>query len=224
MDSGAFQDTEKGKRLSVEEALKKQMDFESRLGRVSHRIVAYDYIGDREQTMVANRYLASQRDRLHPRQIVLMVQGQTIEEYIRCLKEVIDIAQVGDCIGYGGVAVSGRNRTVRRKLVEAVMIGFPAIYSKGIRDIHIFGVGTFGVLQEVSDAIKILRMLYPMEDLSVSCDTSSFEVGAVMGRVVDVENKTVIYTYTASQKLTDYHPAELALSNIQKAKQVISTF
>ncbi|MEC4565514.1 hypothetical protein L8C07_06110 [Paenibacillus sp. CMAA1739] len=224
MDSGAFQDTDKNNRVSYEKALERQLSLEKKVGIISERIVAYDHIGNVEETIRANKYLVSKRDDLKPRQLVLMVQGITTRDYIYCLTETLKIATPEDCIGLGGVAMSGRVNDAKNKLLDAIKIGLPVIYNSHIKDIHIFGVGTFRVLKEVSNIKDILRLTgIQVDELNISCDTSAFEVMSTMGNVVDEEQEKWIKLFTKDQKYIDYHPVDLMQSNIRKAAKIIDS-
>ncbi len=222
MDSGAFQDREKNKRLSLEEALYRQLEFEKKIGIISERIVAYDYIGDVEETIKANKFLANKREELKPRQLVLMIQGDTTHDYIHCLVETLSVATPEDCIGFGGVATAGKDNTVKFKLLDAFKIGLPIIYKSEIKDIHIFGVGTFSVLKEIAKIKNIFKELgINADELNISCDTSAFEIRSTMGSVINIEEEKWKKVYTKNQKFVDYHPADLTIENINKAIQII---
>ena len=222
MDSGAFQDKEKEKRLTLEQALNRQLDFEKKVGFISERIVAYDYIGNIKETIESNKYLAEKREELKPRQLVLMIQGNNTHNYIYCLVETLLIAKPEDCIGFGGVALAGRENDTKFKLLDAFKIGLPIIYNSGIKDIHIFGVGTFTVLKEITNIKNILKQInINTDELNISCDTSAFEVRSTMGSVINLEEEKWEKVYTKAQKYIDYHPADLTIENIKKALQII---
>lgn len=222
MDSGAFQDTDKDKRITVEEALERQLKLESKVGMISERIVAYDHIGNVEDTIEANKYLVSKREELKPRQLVLMIQGATTKEYIECLVETLKIASPEDCIGLGGVAMSGRVNEIKFKLLDAIKIGLPIICNSKVKDVHIFGVGTFNVLKEVAYIKEVLEIVGVNTDqLNISCDTSSFEIMSTMGSVIDEDQEKWVKIYTKQQKFIDYHPADLTIENMHKAKRII---
>jgi len=222
MDSGAFQDTDKDKRITVEEALERQLKLESKVGMICERIVAYDHIGNVEDTIEANKYLVSKREELNPRQLVLMIQGATTKEYIECLVETLKIASPEDCIGLGGVAMSGRVNEIKFKLLDAIKIGLPIISKSKVKDVHIFGVGTFSVLKEVAYIKEVLEVIgVDVDLLNISCDTSSFEIMSTMGSVIDVDQERWVKTYNKQQKFVDYHPADLTIENMHKAKKII---
>lgn len=223
LDSGAFQDREKETRLTFEEALQRQLDYEQKVGFVSEKIVAYDYMSNVQETVEGNKFLASKREELKPRQLVLMVQGDTTREYIYCLTEALKIATPEDCIGFGGVALAGKINDLKYKLWDAFKIGLPIIYNKGIKNIHIFGVGTFDVLKGVRSIVETLRTIgIDVDQLNISCDTSSFELNSTMGRVVNLEEEKWEKIYTKEQKYIDYHPADLTIENSKKALQIIN--
>lgn len=223
LDSGAYQDREKDSRLTFEEALHRQLEYEKKVGFISERIVAYDYMSNVRETIDGNWFLASKREELRPRQIVLMVQGETTREYIYCLYETLKIATPEDCIGFGGVALAGKINELKFKLWDAFKIGLPLLHNSGIKDIHIFGVGTFDVLKGVREIAETLRTIgIDVDELNLSCDTSSFELNSTMGRVINLEEERWEKIYTKEQKYIEYHPADLTIENSKKALQIIN--
>ena len=223
MDSGAFQDLDKDRRITFQEALARQLKLEEKVGVVSERIVAYDHIGDVQETIRANQFLVSKREELKPRQLVLMIQGATTRDYIHCLAETLKIASPEDCIGLGGVAMSGRMNDMKFKLLDTIKIGLPVIYNSNIKDIHIFGVGTFSVLKEIAGIRDMLKLIgINSGELNISCDTSAFEIMSTMGNVVDLENERWIKVFKKDQKYIDYHPADLTKENSKKAAVIIN--
>lgn len=214
MDSGAFQDTEGNKRVSFQEALDRQLKLEAAVGVQIERIVSYDFIGNVKETVEANRFLAEKRDELYPRQLVLMIQGMNADEYLDCLKQTLEIAKPGDCIGFGGIALAGRLKAMREKLYETLSKGLGYVSEKGIKDIHLFGVGTFEVLKQA-------KRLCKGYDINLSCDTSSVEVRSIMGNVINMEQEKWIKTYSREDKYVNYHPCDLTKDNIIKAVKIV---
>jgi len=222
MDSGAYQDREKNKRLSYDDALKRQLKLEEKIEITVHRIAAYDFIDNIEDTIDANKFLVSKRKELEPRQLVLMVQGLTTREYIKCLIETLKIANPEDCIGFGGVAMAGRIGSVKTKLLDAFKIGLPLIYNSNIKNIHIFGVGSFSVLKEIKEISEIFKLLNINSDkINISCDTSSFELRSTMGSVINLETEKWEKVYSKAEKYKDYHPCDLTQDNVKKGIQII---
>ena len=225
MDSGAFQDIEKSKRVRPNFALERQLKLEDKLGIVSERIVSYDFISDCKATILGNEFLIQNKNNLQKRQLVLMVQGKTLNEYIYCLKETLSMATSSDCIGFGGVANAGMVGVVKKKLLDAIKIGLPMIQAAGVKNLHIFGVATFDILKEIGMIKTILdKYVCDMSEIKISCDTSSFEVNSVMGRVIDEENEKWVKIYNKEDKLVKYHPADLTIENIQKAIRIITKY
>lgn len=113
LDSGAFQDV-KGDRLTYAQALDRQLDYEKDVGQQAHAIVSYDRLVDEqksetgsqfkarvcedvgeeyvEDTIKASEYLVSQRGRLGNRHLILSCQGTTVEQYLQCLDNIMDIS------------------------------------------------------------------------------------------------------------------------------------
>lgn len=229
-DSGAFQDV-RGVRLSYDDALRRQLMYENRLDcGMFHRIVSYDHLVDEQldengkqikrrvteeegwryvrDTIDAAEYLDSQRWRLHERQLVLSCQGTTVEQYVSCAESVLAFARPGDCFGMGGFCIVGKNKSLQPQFYEISRRVLPMVVKAGLSDVHLFGVTASNVLREW---LTISRGL----PLNLSTDSSSMEVNSVMGKIYDegVWRKT----YEKHQKMVDYHPRDLAASNIRNA-------
>lgn len=171
MDSGAFQD--RIKRRSFEEALERQLKFEKKLGLISDKIVAYDLIDDVEQTVAANIFLSQHRESLKPRTLVLMLQGKSREDYIRCFELMRPLLHEEDCIGFGGFAKSSNDWSNYTKLLHALADLLPEIRKTSVKKLHFFGIAKPKTLKLISDATK---------DFEVSFDSSALELGAVRGK------------------------------------------
>jgi len=200
MDSGAYQD--ESKRVSFQQALDRQQAYEKKLGYKAKYIVAYDKIGDKEETMKANRFLLSQP--LTNQIRVLLVQGTTNSEYSDCLKEVLGVSKTNTFVlGFGGIAKAGVINAVEDKLYLAVIDNCSSF--ENIKHIHLFGCLTERI-------IRFFEHLFP--DKTLSCDTAGIEIRSVMGNVFKDGKYTA--TYTKAQKYVDYHPNVLAQDNIRR--------
>jgi hypothetical protein len=222
LDSGGFQDRQANTRVTFNEALMRQLAYEAKVGFVSQRLVAYDLIGDTDVTVDANRYLHDLRWLLAPRQLVLMLQGETVADYRACLEKTLEFAQPGDCIGFGGMALAGRHKNVREKLYAVLRECAPIIAAAGIRDVHFFGIGSFSVLREISKITRVVSSIFG--PLDVSSDTSAYEVMSTMGNVVNLTLEKWEKVYDKAQKYIDYHPADLTQANMRKALVIVSQF
>lgn len=236
IDSGAFQDVGEDTRLSFEDALNRQLEFEKTLtqdGRPAYAIVSYDRLVDEQfngvaqikkrvaldksepyitETIGASHFLASKRAELRPRKLILSCQGTTTDQYIYCLKEVLKVAQPGDIIGFGGFCIISKSKEYEKQFYEVINKAFPLIAEAGIYQAHIFGVGIMRVLIQA----ETLAQRY---GLALSYDTSSYEVNAIMGRVFDPLNGQITGVFNKNQKKNGYIPASLAYFNIRIIKQ-----
>ena len=220
LDSGGFQDRKDDTRVSFDEALARQLAYEKKVGFTSHRLVAYDLMGDAAVTVEANRFIADRRSDLAPRQLVMMVQGETVDDYIECLKQTLEFATPEDCIGIGGVALAGRHNAVRTKLKSILFHATPLVVAAGLRDIHLFGVGAFSVLRESGFIVKMSGG----QEVNLSTDTSAYEVMSTMGSVVNLVEEKWDKVYTKEQKMVDYHPAHLTYINMLSALAIVSKY
>lgn len=231
IDSGAFQDVT-DERLTFEQALERQLEFEKTVtkdGRPAYAIVSYDRLVDEQfdgnnqfkqrvsyddgeqyvrETIEASRYLASQRERLKPRKLVLSCQGTTTEQYIRCLNGVLEFATDEDIIGLGGFCIISRSKKYEQQFYEVINQAFPIIAQHGIKRVHIFGVGIIKILVQA----EFLARQYGIE---CSYDTSSYEVNAVFGRIFDPIKNQTTGCFSKQQKKNGYNPPSLAMFNIR---------
>lgn len=166
LDSGAFSDSP-DKRLTSEAALLRQLKWESaaskKLGTswISHAIASYDllidevWMSDRrikrrwsvtdaegavDMTVAAAKYLASQRQYLQPRHLILGCQGVDVEQYRRCTEQVLEHSQAGDWIGLGGWCILGRFTSWLPVFCETLHQCIPLIATSPVRHVHLYGV------------------------------------------------------------------------------------
>lgn len=239
LDSGAFQDINDHKRLSFDAALQRQLNFEERVGFRSKYLVSYDRIVDEtfnedgrrvklrvdgrtarkyvDQTIDAAKHLADQRHELKPRRLVLSNQGVSPGQYTRCVKEVLTFSERGDVIGLGGQCIVGQRPGYSRDYFAVLKNILPMIRRRGIRRLHVFGLGTFPVL------VKTQALCWKF-GVVPSYDTSALEINARWGKVVAPPNVGdwlptlhVTRVFGEEDKFDLFHPRDLALLNIRIA-------
>lgn len=166
LDSGAFSDAP-AKRVTPEQALLAQFAWEERATQrwgipyQAEALVSYDLLIDekwtgsrrRKQrwtvreadqavqvTVEAAAYLASQRERLASRRLVLAVQGVDAQQYQECLEGILPHATDADWIGLGGWCIVGWHRSWLPTYWASMRRAIPRIASAGIARVHLFGV------------------------------------------------------------------------------------
>jgi hypothetical protein len=192
LDSGAFTDIRDDARLTPEQSLERQLQWERDFSEMcgaswkAEMLASYDRLideklvaGERKkirwsvregesavvETIEAARYLASRRRDLWPRSLVLACQGVDDIQYAACVAEVLRFADPDDTIGLGGWCILGRRQRllpVFKRTVEAVA---PMIAQAGLSAVHIFGV-----LWE--PALAYLLAVADEHQLRVSTDSS----------------------------------------------------
>lgn len=192
IDSGAFSDA-LDKRLTPEQALNRQLTWESKAAQKwespwqAYGLVSYDVLidetwsnGERKkqrwsisradwavkETIEAARYLASQRERLSPRRLVLSAQGVDSIQYQECMAEVLKVATTDDIIGFGGWCILGRFTSWLPEFWRTLRLTFPMIAGVGIKDVHIFGV-------LYQPALGGMLYLADQHGLSISTDSTA---------------------------------------------------
>lgn len=233
LDSGAFQDV-KGKRLSFEGALERQLEFEKAQSFMSSLLVSYDRLVDEqinnegkqiksrvdwktgekfvEETINASKYISDRREELAPRKLVLSNQGTTTQQYLDCLKEILTFAEPQDIIGLGGFCIIGQKPSLVPQYFKIVKRAIPLIRDKGIKQVHVFGVGTIPILEKTA----LITGKYGM---TLSYDTSAYELNGVLGKVFSKDTKKTKKVYTKEQKFVDYNPNQQAHDNIKAVKE-----
>lgn len=228
LDSGAFQDV-KGDRLSYERALDRQLAFEKVVGREAHAIVSYDHLVDEQmvdgkqtkqrvsreigenyvmETIEAAEYLASRRDELGERKLVLSCQGSDEDQYLDCLDEMLKIAEPGDVIGFGGYCILSKSKKYEEQYYEVLREGFPRIRDAGIDRVHIFGMGVFRALVQTD-------IFGRMNGIECSYDTSAAELNAVFGKSFNPMQAQMCKVFDKGHKNNGYHSSNLAIMNVR---------
>lgn len=191
LDSGAFSDSP-AERLTPEGALDRQLAWErwaaARWG-IEHPasyLVSYDLLIDEtwtagtrhkrrwgvgeaaravEETIAAAHYLASQREPLAPRRLILCCQGVDAMQYSECVTEVLRVATPEDWVGLGGWCILGRWTSWLPTFWQTLRLTLPRIADAGVQHVHIFGVLYL-------PALGSLLWLADQHGLSVSTDSS----------------------------------------------------
>lgn len=228
LDSGAFQDV-KGERLTYEMALDRQLSFEKVVGREAHAIVSYDHLVDEQmvdgkqikervskeigegyvaETLEAAEYLASRRDELGDRKLVLSCQGSDEEQYLDCLNEMLKIAEPGDIIGLGGYCILSKSKRYEAQYYEVLREGFPRIRDAGIDRVHVFGMGVFRALVQTD-------IFGRMNGIECSYDTSAAELNAVFGKSFNPMQGQMNKVFNKGHKNHGYFSADLAIMNVR---------
>lgn len=166
LDSGAFTDKPEN-RLTPEQALSRQLAWEQKASDKwscdwqARALVSYDMLIDETwiagqkhkrrwsiwdaeravaETVDAANYLASQRDRLAPRTLILPAQGVDSTQYTECVAEVLKATQPGDIFGLGGWCILGRNTRMLPVFWQTINRVLPMVKAASLDRIHIFGV------------------------------------------------------------------------------------
>ena len=93
-----------------------------------------------KETVGAARFLASRRNELAPRRLILSAQGVDAMQYRECVQAILKVATLDDIIGFGGWCILGRFTSWLPEFWRTLYATLPLIAQKGIKDIHIFGV------------------------------------------------------------------------------------
>lgn len=239
LDSGAFQDINDHQRKTFGQALQRQLDFQKRVGFEAKYIVSYDRIVDEvvtsggtrvktrvdgrrarryvDETIDAAQFLTEHRKDVKPSRLVLSCQGVSPRQYERCIREVLYHAETPDVIGFGGQCIIGQRPGLTKDYFTVLEDALPRIRRKGIRRIHIFGVGTFPVLVRT----QALCWKYGVVP---SYDTSALEVNATWGKVAVppqpgdwLPSLHVTRIFGREDKFQLFHPRDLAMMNIRLA-------
>lgn len=116
-------------------------------------------------TVEAAKYLASQRQKLAPRQLVLACSGVNAEQYYQCISQVIEYADNKEWCGLRGWSKLGIYRSRLPTFYKVLHQCIPVIATSKVCHIHLFGV----LLEQ---ALAPLLFLADRYCLSVSCDSN----------------------------------------------------
>lgn len=187
LDSGTFSDPIE-QRITPEQALVRQLDWETRASKKlgiqwnCQAIASYDFVISKalrlknvqltlntktaiDITVDAAKYLASQRQYLKPRRLILGCQGINTEQYYQCVLRVLEYADDNDWLGLGGWTNLGMNRSLLPSFHEILHRCIPLIATSGVCHIHLYGV----LLEQ---ALAPLLFLADRYQLTVSCDSN----------------------------------------------------
>ena len=230
IDSGAFQDVGSDSRLTFHEALDRQLKFEKRFnGYKAEAIVSYDRLVDEQldlvngqvkkrvshkvandyvmETIEAAEFLSKNRNRLGKRKLILSCQGISVSQYLKCLDNILSIAEKKDIIGFGGFCIISKNIKYEQQYYDILKKAVPKIKETGLRRLHIFGVGMFRALVQTDIFTRI-------NGIETSYDTSSPEINATFGKMFYPAGPCLCKVFGKVHKKKGYHPADLAMFNI----------
>ena len=94
-----------------------------------------------EETIQNARYLSRLRSYLRPRKLVMVCQGVSFDQYLYCIDRVLEFAEPGDVVGFGGWCILGMpiGAKWRKTFFRVMEAAVPKIKSQGIDRAHIFG-------------------------------------------------------------------------------------
>lgn len=207
MDSGAFQDVSKDKRLSFELALERQTQIIEYVKLPCSKLVTYDflvdekYIGDGKkikdrvdnetaeyyvgETIKAAKYYDTNARKVS-KNLIISAQGINPEQYYKCGCEVLKYCQKDDIFGLGGFCILG----LQKRLIPSALLTFqkviPLVKEAGLSQMHIFGVTTL-------DVLFILYSMCSRYNLKLSTDSTAFSRAARFGHCFDASTGRRIY-------------------------------
>lgn len=236
-DSGAFQDIGK-RRLEPRQALEAQLRFEEQLrwhlndhsfhfetifiyddpAGVDEAIIDGIKIkvrGDEqsaapavEHTLEAARYYASQRRHILGR-IGWVGQGIDADQYLSCVRAMLPYFQRGDLLAFGGFCIWGRMpKRMRETAHETISRIVNVARFRGIREFHLLGVMYAPAIQWAARLARKRRVRF-------STDGSAPEQAACIGGRGYSAGCQIDLGYRKEHKYKEYHPCDLALSNIR---------
>lgn len=209
----------------VDEAL---VESDSGLG-----IVRIKKRGDEESAREAVRLTIEAAEYYHSRAsdleegIAYSAQGASVEQYLGCVRALLDLATPRDWLALGGFCIIGRNRKLIPQFLETCEKVAPLVRAKGIEQVHVLGVAT---PQALAPAAAIFRVA----GLRFSTDTSGFELQAINGKewcpelIGDCSGRRrggpYWHRYTKAQKHSGptetppgmYNPGELVQLNLER--------
>jgi len=235
IDSGAFQELDMLNRVQPWTALKRQLELETQIelrGHHSHAeaLVTYDMLCGVDEAIVNGKrvkqrgtettaapavletlrsahYYHSQAHRVRGA-IAYAAQGASPTQYLGCVADLLPLLRPGrDWLAFGGFCILGRVRSLLPVFAATLALVVPLLAASGIHRAHVLGVC-------VPEAIAMITEAERRYGVQFSTDSSAPEMCGIMGRTY--RNGRQHATYSKAQKYLDYHPAQLAITNIQE--------
>ncbi len=225
-DSGAFSDGP-GQRLSVEEALDRQLAHAERFGYHDQieAIASYDLLIDEKwengvrykarwtetdawdactSTIRAASFLS--KNRPQGMSTILSAQGVSAKQYLACAQQVVPSLQRGDIFGLGGWCITGKLPAQIMPVFREVMQGvIPFLGHEGVKRVHLWGVCYTPALGE-------LLWLCDEAGIQLSTDSSGPQVRPCLGE----------WGY-GSWRNTSYTRPESMIRGAERARHVACT-
>lgn len=167
---------------------------------------------------------------------MLSNQGVTVSQYLDCLKEILNFSTQEDVIGFGGFCIVRKKPKLKQDYFAVLEKALPLIHSRGIKQLYLFGIGSFDVLVRT-------HFLCRRVGIEPSYDTSSYEFCGLFGEVANpslvvsqddnlvasylsnngemrtktekLERMRLTQTFTKQDRYNLYHPVDLALFNLK---------
>lgn len=193
LDSGAFQNVKEGTRLTFDQALERQLNYERYMRRRyeawqnwrAYALVTYDLLIDEkwvngrkvkerwdesdawaavEETVAAAQYFNRNRSTISPRIPVMACQGVTASQYRLCVEEVLKSCKPGDWLGLGGWCILGMKRSWLPTFEQVLLNCIPLIAQSPVNHVHIFGVMWLPA---------VAKLQWVCDQYGLSCSTDS---------------------------------------------------
>ena len=161
-----------------------------------------------QNTLDAARYYATQRKHIRGR-VGWVGQGIDADQYMACVWAMRRYFRRGDVIAFGGFCIWGRmparmTKTAHETIARVATLG----KRRGITDYHMLGV-------MYAPAVRWAAQLARTRRIRIATDGSGPEQAAcISGAVYRADGTQDHGVYTKDQKYKEYHPCDLALSNI----------
>jgi hypothetical protein len=183
---------------------------------IKRRASEVDAEGMVEETL-RSAYVYKHREDDFAGAIAYAAQGATLRQYMDCVRELLTLMRPGrDWLALGGFCIIGMQPTLKPLFVAVCREVAPLLNARGIRRVHVLGVC-------VCDALREAAAISAAYGITLSTDSTSMEMNALVGKEWDEDNMSTtakgsafVKRFGKVDKLAGYHPAELAMRNIVK--------
>lgn len=165
-----------------------------------------------EETLQSARYYNSKRDDIyeHSKSLAFVGQGIDPDQYVQCVKDMMQFMRPGDYFGFGGFCIIGR---MPKRMMPVFEETFPRVLDLlipfGITRFHLLGVC-------YAPAVRFADWEAKIRKVEISNDGSAPELSATTKGVVYRDDGTQDGTvWTKEQKYKEYFPCTLAMDNIK---------
>jgi hypothetical protein len=183
---------------------------------VKRRACETDAEGMVEETLRSAYVYKHHEDAFGGSAIAYAAQGATLRQYMECVRALLPLMRPGhDWLALGGFCIIGMHPTIKPLFIAICREVAPLLRRHGIHRAHVLGVC-------VCDALREACAIFAAHGVAFSTDSTSMEMNALIGKewhednmLTTAKGSAFIKRHGKADKRIGYHPADLAMRNIE---------